>query len=166
MEGVLAGVRFNDERRFGDPAEMDSLMQRLLTHFSKIKLGNRNLSEPDVLGNAYVYLIERFAESAGKKGGEFYTPRQVVKLLVELLKPKEGMRINDPTGGSGGMVIECGSYVEDHGGNAKNLTLTAQEKNIGTWSICKLNMLLHNFPDADIGRAIRYAIQNSSMREG
>jgi len=150
LEGVLAGIRFNDERRFGDAVEMDSMMQRLLTHFGNIPLGNRNLAEPDVLGNAYEYLIERFAEGSGKKGGEFYTPRMVVKLIVQLLKPEEGMRVHDPTCGSGGMLIECGNYVIDHGGDYRNITLTGQEKNYGTWSICKLNMLLHNFPDTDI----------------
>ena len=150
LEGVLAGVRFNDERRFGDPVTMDGLMQRLLTHFGNIPLGNRNLAEPDVLGNAYEYLIERFAEGSGKKGGEFYTPRMVVKLIVQLLKPTEKMRIHDPTCGSGGMLIECGNYVIDHGGDYRNITLTGQEKNYGTWSIAKLNMMLHNFPDTDI----------------
>jgi len=150
LEGVLAGVRFNDERRFGDPVTMDGLMQRLLTHFGNIPLGNRNLAEPDVLGNAYEYLIERFAEGSGKKGGEFYTPRMVVKLIVQLLKPTEKMRIHDPTCGSGGMLIECGNYVIDHGGDYRNVTLTGQEKNYGTWSIAKLNMMLHNFPDTDI----------------
>jgi len=150
LEGVLEGIRFNDARRFGDPQTMDSMMQRLLSHFGGIPLGNRNLAEPDILGNAYEYLIERFAEGSGKKGGEFYTPRMVVKLIVQLLKPTEGMRIHDPTCGSGGMLIECGNYVSDRGGDPRNLTLTGQEKNYGTWSICKLNMLLHNFPDADI----------------
>lgn len=150
LEGVLGSARFNDERRFGDPQTMDGLMQRLLTHFSRIPLGNRNLAEPDILGNAYEYLIERFAEGSGKKGGEFYTPRMVVKLIVELLQPTEAMRIHDPTCGSGGMLIECGHYVDDRGGNPRNLSLTGQEKNYGTWSICKLNMLLHNFPDGDV----------------
>ena len=150
LEGVLDGIRFNDARRFGDASTMDSIMQRLLSHFGGIPLGNRNLAEPDILGNAYEYLIERFAEGSGKKGGEFYSPRMVVKLIVELLKPAEGMRIQDPTCGSGGMLIECGDYVSARGGDPRNLTLTGQEKNYGTWSICKLNMLLHNFPDADI----------------
>lgn len=150
LEGVLGGARFNDERRFGDPKEMDSIMQRLLHHFDELPLGNRNLAEPDILGNAYEFLIERFAESAGKKGGEFYTPRGVVRLIVELLKPTEGMRIHDPTCGSGGMLIESGQYVGNHGGNVRNVTLTGQERNVGTWAICKLNMLLHDQPDADI----------------
>lgn len=150
LEGVLGGVRFNDERRFGDPATLDGLMQRLLNHFSAIPLGNKSLLEPDVLGNAYEFLIERFAETAGKKGGEFYSPRGVVRLLVEILDPQPGMRLNDPTCGSGGMLIECGHHVEERGGDPRNLTLSGQEKNYGTWAICKLNMLLHGFPDADI----------------
>lgn len=150
LEGVLAGVTFNDERRFGDAKEMDGFMQRLLTHFDKVKLGNRNLSEPDVLGNAYEYLVERFAETAGKKGGEFRTPKEVVRLLVELLAPQEGMRICDPTCGSCGMLIGCARYVEDHEGNPQNLSLFGQEKNYGTWAIGKLNMLLHALPDSKI----------------
>jgi len=150
LEGVLGGVTFNDERRFGDPKAMDAVMQRLLTHFGRIPLGNHNLAEPDILGNAYEYLIERFAEGSGKKGGEFYTPRSVVRLIAEVLQPQDGMRIHDPTCGSGGMLIECARHVDDHGGNPRNLTLAGQEKNYGTWAICKLNMLLHNVPDADI----------------
>ncbi len=150
LEGVLAGVTFNDERRFGDAKEMDGFMQRLLTHFDKVPLGNRNLSGPDVLGNAYEYLVERFAETAGKKGGEFRTPKEVVRLLVELLAPQEGMRICDPTCGSGGMLIGCARYVEDRDGNPQNLSLYGQEKKYGTWAIGKLNMLLHALPDARI----------------
>ena len=150
LEGVLGSIVFNDPHRFGDAKDMDGLMQRLLTHFNKWPLGNRNLSEPDILGNAYEYLIERFAEDAGKKGGEFYTPRMVVRLIVELLRPQEAMRIHDPTVGSGGMLIEAAHFVQDHGKDPRNLTLSGQEKNRGTWAICKMNMLLHNLPDADI----------------
>lgn len=150
LEGVLGDIHFNSNRLAGDPAELDGLIQRLMNHFDRMPLGNRNLSEPDLLGNAYEYLIERFAETAGKKGGEFYTPRAVVQLIVELLQPREGMRICDPTAGSGGMLIECARYVDAHGGDPRNLTLFGQEKNVGTWSICKMNMLLHNIPDADI----------------
>jgi type I restriction enzyme M protein len=95
-------------------------------------------------------LIERFADDAGKKGGEFYTPRRVVQLIVELLQPKETDRICDPTVGSGGMLIECAKYVERHGGDPRKLTLHGQENNLGTWAICKMNMLLHGLPDARI----------------
>jgi type I restriction enzyme M protein len=137
LEGVLAGTDFNDERKLGDTRQRDSILSRLVQHFSKIVLRNDNLSEPDLLGRAYEYLIERFADDAGKKGGEFYTPHQVVKLMVEILEPKEGMRICDPTCGSGGMLIQCAEYVERHGGNRQNLSLFGQEKNLGTWALCK-----------------------------
>ena len=150
LEGVLAGIDFNDERKLGDTRQRDSILSRLVQHFSKIVLRNDNLSEPDLLGRAYEYLIERFADDAGKKGGEFYTPHQVVKLMVEILEPQEGMRICDPTCGSGGMLIQCAEYVERHGGNRQNLSLFGQEKNLGTWALCKMNLLLHGLPDARI----------------
>lgn len=150
LEGVLAGIDFNDERKLGDAKNRDSVLLRLVQHFSKLNLRNSNLSEPDMLGRAYEYLIEKFADDAGKKGGEFYTPRKVVQLIVELLQPKEGMRICDPTCGSGGMLVECAHYVERHGGNPKNLTLHGQEKNLGTWAIAKMNMLLHGVFDPRI----------------
>jgi type I restriction enzyme M protein len=150
LEGVLAGIDFNDERKLGDTRQRDSLLSRLVQHFSKIVLRNDNLSEPDLLGRAYEYLIERFADDAGKKGGEFYTPHQVVKLMVEILAPKQGMRISDPTCGSGGMLIQCAEYVERHGGDRQNLSLYGQEKNLGTWALCKMNLLLHGLPDVRI----------------
>src|SRR5262249_27255416 len=147
LDGILAGIDFNDERKLGDGKNRDTVLSRLVHHFSKLDLRNSNLSEPDMLGRAYEYLIEKFADDAGKKGGEFYTPRKVVQLIVELLHPREGMLISDPTCGSGGMLIECAKYVERHGGNPRNLTLHGQEKNLGTWAICKMNLLLHALPD-------------------
>ncbi len=149
LEGVLADIDFNSNK-LGDTKNRDSVLSRLVNHFSKISLKNTDLEEPDMLGRAYEYLIEKFADDAGKKGGEFYTPRKVVQLIVELLKPKEGMRICDPTCGSGGMLIECAHYIERKKGNSRNISLFGQEKNLGTWSICKMNMLLHNLPDARI----------------
>ena len=124
--------------------------KRLVQHFASLSLKNTDLSEPDMLGRAYEYLIEKFADDAGKKGGEFYTPRKVVQLIVEILAPQEKVRVCDPTAGSGGMLIECAKYVERHRGNPQNLTLHGQEKNLGTWAICKMNMLLHGLPDARI----------------
>jgi len=147
LEGVLLGMDFNDERKLGDARQRDAILARLVQHFSLLDLRNAKLSEPDMLGRAYEYLIERFADDAGKKGGEFYTPRKVVQLIVELLAPTERMQICDPTCGSGGMLIECANYVGAHGGNPKNLSLFGQEKNLGTWSIAKLNMLLHGIKD-------------------
>ena len=150
LEGVLAGIDYNDERKLGDARNRDTVLARLVQHFSQVSLRNDRMAEPDLLGRAYEYLIEQFADDAGKKGGEFYTPRMVVKLIVELLAPTERMRICDPTAGSGGMLIECAHHIERQGRNPRNLTLHGQEKNLGTWAICKMNMLLHGLPDARI----------------
>lgn len=164
LEGVLAGIDFNDERKLGDAKNRDAVLARLVQHFSKLDLSNAKLSEPDMLGRAYEYLIEKFADDAGKKGGEFYTPRMVVKLIVEILKPREGMRICDPTCGSGGMLIECAHYLERHKQNPKNLSLYGQEKNLGTWAICKMNMLLHGLASARIEKGD--TIRDPKLLEG
>jgi type I restriction enzyme M protein len=150
LKGVLKdNIDFNktkgNKRVIPDPKAKD-----LIDHFDKIKLTNNNFEFPDLLGAAYEYLIKYFADSAGKKGGEFYTPYQVVRLLVQLLKPKAGMSIYDPTAGSGGMLIQSAQYVEEQGQNARNLILAGQDNNGTVWSICKMNMILHNVLDADI----------------
>ena len=113
--------------------------------FASLDLHDDNLREDsagggNVLGDAYEYLINRFADDAGKKGGEFYTPRPVVRLIIELLQPREGMRICDPTAGSGGMLIYAAQYVQEHGGDLRDLALHGQERNLGTLAIG----LLHN----------------------
>lgn len=128
----------------------DNKAKDLIDHFDKIKLTNDNFEFPDLLGAAYEYLIKYFADSAGKKGGEFYTPAQVVRLLVQLVKPQAGMGIYDPTAGSGGMLIQSAQFVEEQGQNARNLTLAGQDNNGTVWAICKMNMILHNVLDADI----------------
>lgn len=152
LEGILLGINFNDEQRLGDKKQSDNILGQLIQHFAKLDLRNENLIEPDMLGRAYEYLIERFADDAGKKGGEFYTPRKVVELIVKLLAPQEGMRICDPTCGSGGMLIESTQEIKRSGGDPRNVSLFGQEKNLGTWAICRMNMLLHNIADARIER--------------
>ncbi|MHA2022093.1 MAG: type I restriction-modification system subunit M, partial [Candidatus Thorarchaeota archaeon] len=147
LEGVLANINFNDKERLPD-----ATLLKLLDHFSRFRLRNEDLSEPDLLGRAYEYLIAQFADDAGKKGGEFYTPRKVVELIVRLIKPEDGMRVCDPACGSGGMLIECAKYIKEQGGNPLNLSLYGQEKNINTWAICKMNMLLHGLVDANVER--------------
>lgn len=122
----------------------------LINHFNKYKLTPSNFEFPDLLGAAYEYLLKEFADSAGKKGGEFYTPSHVKKLMVRLVKPRNGMSIYDPTVGSGGFLIEAFHYVEEQGQNPRNLALYGQELNGLTWSICKMNMILHGINDAHI----------------
>jgi type I restriction enzyme M protein len=148
LEGVLQHIDFN--RKVGNTTVPDKKWRDLIDHFSKHRLRNEDFEFPDLLGAAYEYLIRDFADSAGKKGGEFYTPRQVVQLMVRLVDPQEGMSIYDPCSGSGGMLIYARNHVADNGGNARNLRLSGQENNGTTWSISKMNMLLHGINDADL----------------
>jgi type I restriction enzyme M protein len=148
LDGVLTHIDFN--RRVGQSRMSDQKLRDLIDHFSQHRLRNEDFEFPDLLGAAYEYLIRDFADSAGKKGGEFYTPRSVVRMMVRIAKPEEGMRIYDPCSGSGGMLILSKEYLDEHGLNAKNLRLYGQESNGGVWSISKMNMLLHGIPDADI----------------
>ncbi|AEV67201.1 type I restriction-modification system subunit M [Acetivibrio clariflavus] len=143
--GVLTTANYNDKERVPDKK-----LSQLLILFDSINLSDENLENSDVLGDAYQYLIKKFADEGGKKGGEFYTPSEVVKVLVNILKPQEGDRIYDPTVGSGGMLIQSLAYIKEHGGNWKNVSLFGQEINLSTWAICKMNMLLHNAKGADI----------------
>ena len=147
LEDVLSAVDFNDKDRLPD-----HILSQLINHFSQIRLRNCDLEKPDILGDAYEYLIAEFASSAGKKGGEFYTPKEVVELLVDLLDPKEGMRTCDPACGSGGMLIQSVYHLREKGQNKRNIALYGQEINVGTWAICKMNLLLHRLPSAHIKR--------------
>lgn len=150
LSNVLKGIDFNIKK--GKSSLPDQRWIDLINHFNSElpALVNDNFEFPDLLGAAYEYLIKYFADSAGKKGGEFYTPNQVVRLLVQLLKPKEGMEIYDPTVGSGGMLIQSLQYVEEQGQNSRNLMLYGQESNPTTWIICRMNMILHNITSSTI----------------
>ena len=143
LEGVLTATDFNTKVSNGQ-------LRDLLTHFSKHRLCNEDFQSPDMLGDAYEYLIKHFADSAGKKGGEFYTPGEVVWLLVSLLKPAPGMKIYDPTAGSGGMLIQARKYLAETKQDAKSPMLYGQEKNGSTWAICRMNMFLHGEFSAEI----------------
>lgn len=143
--GVLTTVNYNDKERVPDKK-----ISQLLLIFDSMNLSNEYLESEDILGDAYQYLIKQFADEGGKKGGEFYTPTEVVKTMVKLLKPEEGERIYDPTCGSGGMLIQSIQYIKEHGENNKNVSLYGQEINLSTWAICKMNMLFHGAKGADI----------------
>lgn len=149
LEGVLTPIDFNRKEVL-----TDEVLQRLLQHFSTIELTNNNLPEPDMLGRAYEYLIAQFADDAGKKGGK---PSKVVELIVKLIKPEEGMRVYDPTCGSGGMLIQSVDNIRTRGGNPQSFSLYGQEKNLNIWNIAKMNLLLHGLSDHNIriGDAIR-----------
>jgi len=146
LQGVFQDVDFNNKERFPD-----TILEQLLQHFEKYRLRRADV-DGDMLGNAYEYLIAQFADDAGKKGGEFYTPKMVVRTIVECLRPKEGMKVYDPTCGSGGMLLETVHYLERHKKNPKSLTLYGQEMNLNTWAICQMNLFLHDLDDAFVER--------------
>lgn len=146
LRGVFQDVDFNNKERFPD-----ATLEKLLQHFETYRLRNSDV-EPDVLGQAYEYLIAQFADDAGKKGGEFYTPKMVVRLIVECLRPEENMSIYDPTCGSGGMLLEAVHHLERQGKNPKSLSLFGQERNLNTWAIAQMNLFLHDIDDASIAR--------------
>jgi len=148
LQDVLKHINFN--RKIGQRTLDDDTLSNFIQNFEKIPLRDENFEFPDLLGAAYEYLIKEFADSAGKKAGEFYTPSDVVRTLVEIVDPEPGMSVYDPTCGSGGMLIQTEDYVRECGGDPRDLSLHGQESIGTTWSICKMNMLLHGIPHADI----------------
>lgn len=146
LRGVFRNVDFNEKEQFSD-----ELLERLLQHFERYDLRNSNV-EADMLGNAYEYLIKQFADDGGQRGGEFYTPKEVVRLMVECLEISDGMSVYDPTCGSGGMLLEAYRAVERSGKNPRSLSLYGQECNLNTWAICQMNLFLHDIDDADVRR--------------
>lgn len=158
LNGVLkSNIDFNAVK--GKNKVPDAKWKELLDHFSQphFVLVNDNFEFPDLLGAAYEYLIKFFADSAGKKGGEFYTPAEVVRLLVQITKPQAGQEIYDPTVGSGGFLIQAHQYVEEQGQNANDLALYGQEVKGDVWSISVMNMILHNIT--------RFTIENGDTLE-
>ncbi len=129
----------------------DSVLIELVEHFSSKQLSNSAV-KPDVFGDAYEYLIKRFADLSNKKAGEYYTPRSVVKLMVDILDPKEGETVYDPACGTGGMLIEVIEHVKRAGGNPQLLwgKLFGQEKVLTTSGIARMNLLLHGIEDFKI----------------
>ena len=148
LDKIFDDLDFANSDRF--PNET---LQRLINHFSKHKFGETYFSS-DVLGDAYEYLIQQFAADAGKKGGEFYTPREVERLIMHILKPHEKDHIYDPAVGSGGFLLEAYHYTREKDGEqkARSLYLYGQEINISTYAIGKINMFLHGLDGADIRR--------------
>jgi type I restriction enzyme M protein len=150
LAGVLTTINFNRTIGKNKNALNDEKLIEFIQHFNHVKLIDSNFEFPDLLGAAYEYLIKYFADSAGKKGGEFYTPNEVVKLLVNILEPGEETSVYDPTCGSGGMLIEAKEYVKARYGDSNRMLFSGQELNGTTWSLCKMNMLFHDLYDAEI----------------
>lgn len=131
----------------------DDLLKDLLEHFSELSLGN-DAVQNDVLGDAYEYLIKKFADATNKKAGEFYTPRSVVRLMVRFLEPKEGETIYDPACGTGGMLLAAVEHVRAAGGDPRTFygKLFGQEKNLTTAAVARMNLQLHGVEEFAIHR--------------
>ncbi|MET8142133.1 class I SAM-dependent DNA methyltransferase [Sphaerisporangium sp. NPDC005288] len=128
----------------------DQRLKLLIAHFGRVRLRTDDFEFPDLIGAAYEYLIKEFADSAGRKGGEFYTPRDVVRMMVELVRPQQGMRVYDPCVGSGGMLIHAKEYVEEHGGDTTDMFFAGQDANSSSWIMATMNMVLHGVRRFDL----------------
>jgi len=146
LEGVFRNIDFNSESNLGRNADRNRRLKQLLEDFHKpeLDMSPTRVSE-DVIGNTYIYLIERFASDSGKKAGEFFTPLKISELVAKLVRPKEGDRICDPTSGSGGLLIQAAKQI-----GSRNFALFGQESNGSTWALCRMNMFLHSFDSARI----------------
>jgi len=146
LYGIFGDAQWSNKNKL-----RDALLVDLVEHFSQYTLGRDNV-EPDMLGNAYEYLIKHFADLTNKKAGEFYTPRSVVHLLGLILDPHEGETIYDPACGTGGMLLECVDHLKDAKEDFRTLKLFGQEKNLTSSSIARMNMFLHGIEDFSIVR--------------
>lgn len=147
LEGVFRNIDFNSEASLGQTRERNVRLKSLLEDFSDPRLDLRpsRVGNLDIIGNAYEFLIGKFAANAGKKAGEFYTPPEVSQLIAMLVDPQPGDRICDPACGSGSLLIKCGQQV-----GSKDFSLWGQENIGATWALAKMNMFLHGMDNAHI----------------
>ena len=147
LDGELVNAEFANTDKYTDEG-----LRKIISIFAEDNYADSNLENEDVFGDAYEFLLEEYAGETKKKGGQFYTPRQVVRLMVNIVKPKPGMRICDPTCGSGGMLIQSRKYIEKNHPKAdpEDLTLEGQESNPDTVNLCKMNLVVHGITDFEI----------------
>ena len=156
---VFRNISFNNEVNLGETKERNERLKNLLEDFHKLDLRPSHLEARDVIGDSYEYLIGNFAADSGKKGGEFYTPPEVSTLLARIVNPQSGDEIADPCCGSGSLLIRTAQQVKD-----QNVALYGQEMNAGTWALCRMNMFLHGFDNAQIEKGD--TIRNPLLIEG
>ncbi|MBC2697293.1 MAG: type I restriction-modification system subunit M [ANME-2 cluster archaeon] len=145
LRGVFRNIDFNSEAILGQTKDRNSMLKHLLEDFKDLELRPSSVGSADVIGDAYEYMIAKFASDAGKKGGEFFTPSEVSELISRLVKPKENDRIYDPTCGSGSLLLRTAKKVP-----SGKVAVYGQERNGQTHSLCRMNMFLHNFDDANV----------------
>lgn len=146
LYGIFGDAQWTNKERLSD-----ELLINLIEHFSQHNLSNANV-EPDILGQAYEYLIKHFADLTNKKAGEFYTPRSVVNLMGRIIDAKPGESIYDPACGTGGMLLECINHLKENDQDYRTLKIFGQEKNLTTSTIARMNMFLHGVEDFTVVR--------------
>lgn len=146
LHGIFGDASWTNKERLSD-----ELLSTLLNHFNKVNLGVSSVRNDD-MGRAYEYLIKRFADKANKKAGEFYTPRTIVRLMVNILDPQANESVYDPACGTGGMLLETIHHVKENGGDPRLLKIKGQEKNLTTEAIARMNLFLHGQEDFEIVR--------------
>lgn len=137
LAGIFGDAAWGNKERLPEPS-----LVALVNAFNGLQLHPDRVSH-DMLGQAYEYLLKNFADESGKKAGEFFTPRQVVRLIVSILSPQPGESIYDPAAGSGGMLVETINSVRAQGGDTRTLRLYGQEVNLTTAAIARMNLFLH-----------------------
>ena len=146
LYGIFGDTQWTNKERLSD-----EILINLIEHFSQYNLSNKNV-EPDILGQAYEYLIKHFADLTNKKAGEFYTPRSVVNLMGRIIDAKPGESIYDPACGTGGMLLECINHLKENKQDYRTLKIFGQEKNLTTSTIARMNMFLHGVEEFAIVR--------------
>jgi type I restriction enzyme M protein len=148
LYGVFGDAQWTNKDRLPD-----ELLKDLIEHFSALSIGN-GLVNSDVMGDAYEYLIKQFADATNKKAGEFYTPRSVVRLMVDIVDPQEGETVYDPACGTGGMLLAAVEHVRARGGDPRTFfgRIYGQEKNLTTAAAARMNLFLHGLEDFVIER--------------
>ena len=148
LYGVFGDAQWTNKDRLPD-----ELLKDLIEHFSSLAIGNASVAS-DVMGDAYEYLIKQFADATNKKAGEFYTPRSVVRLMVDIVDPQEGESVYDPACGTGGMLLAAVEHVHARGGDPRTFfgKIFGQEKNLTTASVARMNLFLHGLEDFVIER--------------
>ncbi|MEV0805032.1 type I restriction-modification system subunit M [Micromonospora sp. NPDC050200] len=143
LKGALPQGLYNgrgvDERRLGELVDLI----HMLRFRDQFDADGKRRSARDVLGEVYEYCLEKFALAEGRRGGEYFTPKSIVKLIVEILEPQSGERVYDPACGSGGMFVQAEKFIETHGGKAFDISVFGQELNQNTWRLAKMNLAIH-----------------------
>lgn len=157
LKGVLPKVY---ARQNLDPASLGGLIDLI----SKIALGDTKARSADVLGHVFEYFLGEFALAEGKKGGQFYTPRCIVELLVAMLEPYQG-RVMDPCCGSGGMFVQSEKFVREHQGRIKDLTIFGQESNQTTWRLAKMNLAIRGIDSSQVKWNSEGSFLNDALKD-